>query len=159
MAVDFFLKLDGIKGESRDKTHAGQIDVLSWSWGTSNSSSASSGGAGAGKVDMQDFHFVTYTNAATMDLLGRSASGKHITDAYLYARKAGTTPIEYLEWKLEDVVVSTYQVGGSGAEETTLDQFSLSFGKVTGTYKEQRADGSIGTSHTFTWDLKASTGG
>ena len=37
MAVDMFLKLDGIKGESLDATHKDEIDVLAWSWGLSQS--------------------------------------------------------------------------------------------------------------------------
>ena len=32
MAVDAFLKLDGIDGESQDKEHKGEIDILAWSW-------------------------------------------------------------------------------------------------------------------------------
>ena len=34
-AFDYFLKLDGIPGESTDAKHKGEIDVLSWSWGES----------------------------------------------------------------------------------------------------------------------------
>ena len=43
MAVDMFLKLDGVNGESKDKTHKLDIDVLAWSWGMSNSGSAHQG--------------------------------------------------------------------------------------------------------------------
>ena len=32
-AVDYFLKFDGIKGESADVKHKDEIDVESWSWG------------------------------------------------------------------------------------------------------------------------------
>src|SRR5271165_2374031 len=50
MAVDIFPDIDGVKGESKDKTHAKQIDVLSWSWGMSNNGSAHVGGdAGAAR--------------------------------------------------------------------------------------------------------------
>jgi type VI secretion system secreted protein Hcp len=60
MAVDMFLKLDGIPGESRDSKHKGEIEIESFSWGASNSGSAAHGsGGGAGKVAMQDFSFVT----------------------------------------------------------------------------------------------------
>ena len=39
-----FSEIDGVKGESKNKTHAKQIDVLSWSWGMSNNGSADVGG-------------------------------------------------------------------------------------------------------------------
>ena len=33
MAVDYFLKIDGIDGESQDDKHKDWIEVLSFSWG------------------------------------------------------------------------------------------------------------------------------
>lgn len=49
--VDYFLKIDGITGESRNEKHAGEIDVLSFSWGAvQTGSTGTGGGGGAGKV-------------------------------------------------------------------------------------------------------------
>jgi len=33
MALDIFLKLGDVKGESADKTHRKEIDAINWSWG------------------------------------------------------------------------------------------------------------------------------
>ena len=45
-----FLKLNGAAGESKDKVHTNEIDILSRSWGMSNSGTAHvGGGAGAAK--------------------------------------------------------------------------------------------------------------
>ena len=50
MAVDMFIKIGDIKGESRDAKHKDEIDVLSWSWGMSQSGSMHvGGGGGAGR--------------------------------------------------------------------------------------------------------------
>src|SRR6185503_10736585 len=66
MAMDIFMKIAGLKGESVDKTHAGEIDVLAWSWGMSNSGSAHvGGGAGAGKVNVQDLSFTKYIDSSS----------------------------------------------------------------------------------------------
>ena len=40
MAVDYFLKIDGIEGESTDKKHAKEIDVDAWTWGESQTGSS-----------------------------------------------------------------------------------------------------------------------
>jgi type VI secretion system secreted protein Hcp len=40
MALDMFVQIGKLKGESVDKVHAGKTDVLAWSWGVSNSGSA-----------------------------------------------------------------------------------------------------------------------
>ena len=33
MAVDMFIKINGVDGESKDEKHKKEIDVLAWSWG------------------------------------------------------------------------------------------------------------------------------
>lgn len=33
MSVRIFFKLDDVKGESNEKNHKDEIDVLAWSWG------------------------------------------------------------------------------------------------------------------------------
>ena len=78
MAVDMFIKIGDIKGESKDKTHKEKIDVLAWSWGVSNSGNAQvGGGAGAGKVNVQDLSFTKYVDSATCPLLLAASNGKH----------------------------------------------------------------------------------
>ena len=146
-AVDYFLKIDSIEGESTDKTNSKQIDVESWSWGESNSGGSHIGsGAGAGKVSMQDFHFTMKLNKATPKLMLACATGQHIKSATLTCRKAGGKQEDFLKIKFENVLVSSYQTGGSsGANVVPMDQISLSFSKIEFEYKEQKADGSMGS--------------
>ena len=64
--VDFFMKFDGIEGETADAKHKDEIDAESWSWGeTHPTGDPWAAAAGAGKVTMQDFHFVMGLNKAT----------------------------------------------------------------------------------------------
>ena len=77
MAVDMFLKLDGVKGESKDKVHTNEIDVLAWSWGMSNSGTAHvGGGAGSGKVSVQDLSFTKYVDSSSPNLMLNCCNGK-----------------------------------------------------------------------------------
>src|SRR5580765_1995255 len=112
-AVDYFIKFDGIKGESTDAKHKDEVDVESWSWGESHlgASSPGGGGAGAGKVSMQDFHFMMRLNTASISLMKACATGQHIKTATLTARKSGKEQLEYLTFKFADVLVSSYQTG------------------------------------------------
>src|SRR5437763_14257572 len=106
MAVDMFLKIDGVDGESKDKQHAKEIDVLAWSWGLSNSGSAHvGGGAGAGKVNVQDLSFTKYIDKASPDLMLGACNGKHYDNALLTVRKAGEKPLEYLKVTMTEVLV------------------------------------------------------
>jgi len=93
MAVDMFIKIWALKGESRDKTHKEEIDVLAWSWGLSNSGSAHvGGGAGAGKCNVQDLSFTKYIDKTSPDLMLACCNGKHFDKATLVVRKAVRTP-------------------------------------------------------------------
>jgi len=157
-AVDYFLKLDGIEGESTDAKHKGEIDVLSWSWGATNSgTSEGGGGGGAGKVSMQDFHFTMKVNKATPLLMLACSSGQHIKSGVLTCRKAGTEQQEYLVNKFTDLLVSSYQTGGSAGDVVPTDQISLNFAKIEKEYKPQKADGSLGSAVKAGWDLKSNT--
>jgi type VI secretion system secreted protein Hcp len=156
-AVDYFLKIDGIEGESADSKHKGEIDVDSWSWGETQGGTMSyGGGGGAGKVQMQDFHFVMKVNKATPKLILACATGEHIKTAVLTCRKAGKDQQEFLKYNFTDVLISSYQTGGtsSGAVIPT-DQISFNYGKMEIEYKEQKADGSLGGPIKAGYDLKA----
>ena len=151
-SVDYFLKIDGIKGESGDSKHKDEIDVLSWSWGeTQQGASAVGGGGGAGKVAMQDFHFTKRIDKASAPLLLACASGQHIKTVDLVCRKAGKDQQEYLVIKMTDILVSSYQTGGSagGDNDALIDSVVLSFSTIEGEYRPQRADGTLGTPVVF----------
>jgi type VI secretion system secreted protein Hcp len=113
-AVDYFLKLDGIDGETKQKGHEKEIELESWSFGETNHGTFSAGGGGgAGKVSMQDFHFVMQVNKASPKLFLACASGQHIKSAKLTCRKAGETQQEFLKVSFSDLLVSSYQTSGS----------------------------------------------
>src|SRR5687767_198417 len=106
-AVDYYLKIDGVPGESSDAKHKAEIDVESWSWGATQSGKASfGGGGGAGKVQMQDFHFVMRVNKASPKLMLACATGEHIKQAVLTCRKAGGEQQEYMKVTMSDILVS-----------------------------------------------------
>jgi type VI secretion system secreted protein Hcp len=146
MAVaDYFLKIDGIEGESQDAKHPNEIICESWSFGETNTGSmATGGGGGSGKVSMQDFHFVMTTQKASAKLFLACANGEHIKKAELTCRKAGKDQQEYLKWSFSDIMVTSYQTGGSGHSSVLpTDQISLNFTKAECEYKEQKEDGTL----------------
>ena len=148
--------MPALRGESTDAKHKDEIQLESWSWGATQSAVAhAGGGAGAGKVSMQDFHFVMRVNKASPKLLQACADGTHLTRADLVCRKAGKDQQEFLKFTFTDIIVSSYQTGGSGASDIVpLDQVSLGFSKIEVEYKEQKADGTLGASSKAGWDLK-----
>lgn len=153
--ADMFLKLDGVDGESTDSKHRGEIEIESFSWGLNQTAAQGGGGGGAGKVSVQDFHFVANTGIQSPPLLVATATGARFQKAMLTLRKPGERQPEYLKVQLEEVLVSSYQVGGSSGADGPIDQFSLSFQRIQVSVAQQRPDGAIGETVSGGYDLKA----
>src|SRR5687768_3555210 len=80
-AIDIFLNLHNVPGESKDAAHKDQIDVLAWSWGMSNPVIAGGGGTGGGKVSIQDISITKYFDKASPVLMTGCSAGTHYKTA------------------------------------------------------------------------------
>ncbi len=155
MAVDIFLKIDDLKGESSDDKHKGEIDVLAWSWGAQQSGTMHVGtGGGAGKVNVQDLTFTKFVDKATPELFVHCCSGKHFKQAIMTVRKAGGNPLEYLKITMDELIVSSVSSGGSSGDDRTTENITLNFGKVKLEYTPQKKDGSGDAVISTGWDIQ-----
>ena len=148
-AVDLYLKIEGIEGESSDAKHKGSIELESWNWGATQSGSHASGsGGGSGKFSMHDFHGVMKVGKASPKMMLACATGEHLKKAVLICRKAGKEQQEYLKITLHGLLVSSYQTSGAGhGGIVPTDNFSLNFTKIEFEYREQKPDGTLAGSH------------
>ncbi len=124
--IDYFLKLDGIDGESTDKGHKGELDIDSFSWGATNSGII--GGRGTGKVSVHDISMTKRIDKSSPSLMLYAVTGKHIKEAVLTVRKPGKDQQEFIKIKFTDVIISSYQIGSS--VDIPTDSFSLNFAKI-----------------------------
>ena len=155
MAVDMFLKLDGIKGESKDHKHGGEIHIESFSWGMNQTGThGAGGGGGAGKVAVHDISVTKFVEKSTPALMLYCANGKHIPNGLITVRKAGDKPLEYLKIKLADILISSVQNAGHGGDQLT-ENVTLNFAKFWVEYQEQKSDGSGSPGGEMGWDVKA----
>jgi len=154
MAVDMFLKLDGIKGESHDHKHKDEIQILSWSWGVSQTGTfGEGGGGGAGKANFHDVSFTKNVDSSSYNLLKHVATGKHIKEALLTVRKAGDKPLEYLKLKMTDCLISSVTNSGHSGDIIS-ESLSLNFAEFEYTYTPQKADGSGDSPLPFKFSIK-----
>ena len=157
MAVDMFLKISGVEGESADDKHTKEIDVLAWTWGATQSGTMHVGtGGGSGKVSAQDLSCTKYVDSASHALLLACCNGEHYKEAVLVVRKAGKDPIEYVKITMTNVLISSIQTGGTKDQaERLTEQVSLNFSQIKFEYTPQNADGSAGATKTAGWDIAA----
>jgi len=156
MAVDMFLKLDGIKGESKDAKHKDEIQISSFNWGLSNIGTGGvGGGSGAGKVQVHDISVSKVLDKASCDLMLACCNGKHISQGLITVRKAGEHPLEYIKITLHDILISGVHHDGSTSGDLVGETVTLNFSKFKVEYQEQKPDGSGSPGGQMAWDIKA----
>jgi type VI secretion system secreted protein Hcp len=155
MPFDYFLRIDGIAGESTDAKHKGEIAVQTFLWGETQSGSPV-GGGGAGKLSAGPLIVTARASKASPLLLLACATGQHIKSAVLSARRAGAgkAQLDYLTISLADVLVTSFEVNAN-TENGPVDEVSLAFAQLVVEYREQNPDGSPGTVTRAGWDVKA----
>ncbi|HEY3593896.1 MAG TPA: type VI secretion system tube protein Hcp [Polyangiaceae bacterium] len=146
MAVDIFMKIDDVKGESADDKHKGEIDVLAWKFGGQQSGTSQVGtGGGSGKVQIQDLEFTKNVDRSSPVLLSSLCTGSHFKVALLTVRKAGgKAPVEYLKITMTDLIVSKIEHGTEGTANQHTETVWLNFATVKFEYTPQNADGTGG---------------
>jgi type VI secretion system secreted protein Hcp len=161
MASDYLLEIDGIKGESVDDKHPDTIAIEAFSWGASQSGGAgTTGGLGRGKVSFQELQLTGQMSKASVPLFVACATGQHISKATLFVRKAGGGQQDYYTIKLENLLVTSYQTGGSGGHgQLPTDQFSLATTKIEINYSTQDDKGKLKPAGTFKYNRAANKAG
>jgi type VI secretion system secreted protein Hcp len=155
-AIDIFGRFTGINGESTAIGHERWIDVLSFSWGAGNSGSPFIGtGSGTANNEFEPFSFMKYVDQSTPPLILSVASGKIIPEALFHVVQTGQGPIPFLEYKFNDVLISSYNISGAAGGDIPTESISFVYGKIEVVYRPQDSKtGKLGSPITFSWDLK-----
>lgn len=166
---DYFLKIDGIEGESSADKHKGEIDVESFEWGESHTVVYGSHTEGSKtKVQMQDVHFTMFASKASTKLMTACATGQSFPKATFTLRKAGSDQQEYLKFIFYDVRIASYNISGPATERSKhekigheknenpipLEEIRLNFAEIEVEYREQKTVGDLGGKNKFKYNLK-----
>ena len=159
MAIDVYLQIDGIKGESTDDKHKDWIEVQSVQWGVTQPKSATAstgGGHTAERCEHEDITLSKLADLSSPILLQVCSSGKTIPRAKIeFMRADGQGErIKYFEIELTNVLVggvSPHVSEGDIMQET----IGLKFSKVKWTYTQQKVSGGAGGNTSGGWDLAA----
>jgi type VI secretion system secreted protein Hcp len=143
-----FLKIDGVQGESADAQHPGEIDVKTFHIKATNTPGVAGGGGGAGKVAFGAAEFTKTYDKSSPQLLQKVATGQHIRTVSFTFRRPGTE--NFLVYKLDDVVVSSYEQGGDTGVSPLLEHVGLTFSKIAVAYTPVAGPPLV----TAGWDLK-----
>lgn len=134
-AVDYFLKIDGVPGESSVVGHEDEIDILGISWVVSTNRRLTC---------IEGLDLVKFVDLSSALLLMGQAEGRVYPEAVLTARKAGEAPIEFLVLTLHNAHVGLLSTKGTAGEDRLTENLTLNFERVTYDYTQQNEDGSPG---------------
>ena len=149
MAMTYYIRIDGVAGDSTDKSRAGWFELPSFSLGESNS-----GEAGAsGKVSFQDLNLSLLQNTALADLFSRLALGSNIAAVEIEGvDNTASGEQTVFDLTLNNVSVSSVSYSAASSAEPA-SSVALTYGQiglVTTSYDET---GSISDVQSFGWDL------
>jgi len=177
---DFFLKLDGIQGETTDSDHPAEIEILGWSFGINDEDvdeqrgrrssggrdnlpvfrqggdAASFGQSLAGSVRVGDLHLSKRVDAASAPLMHASTNRQRIAKAILTCRKAsGAEGLEYLQIQLHDVMVMRWRVlAADDGSQLPGEELVLGYTRIEFTYQPQGRLGTAEGKKMAGWDRK-----
>lgn len=159
MAVDVYLQIDGIKGESTDSTHKDWIECQAVQWEViqpKSSTGSTGGGHTAERCEHKDIVIQKLTDLATPLLLQNSSSGKTIPKARMEFMRADSKGerIKYFELELDNVLIGA--VSPSVSEGDIMnEELHLKYSKVKWKYTQQKISGGAGGNTSGGWDLAA----
>lgn len=159
MAIDVYLQIDGIKGESADDQHKGWIECLTVHWKLTQPKSATASTAGghtAERAELSGVSFNKITDLSSPILAQTCAMGKTIPKArFEFFRADGDgSRVKYYEVELDNVLIGDLEQSVAPSVGMT-DVVSLKFSKVKWKYTQQKITGGAGGNTAGGWDLSS----
>lgn len=156
MPSDYYLKMDGINGESQAEGMTDCIELDSWQFGVGAPADLGGKGLSGGKPSLSDFTVSFSLDKASFQMLNDIYNGKPIATSVLKGRKTGGggTPYVYLQITLTNCFITGFSTGG-GAQGVPAASMSLAYEKIEYQYYTQdTASGSVTSAGTATYDIK-----
>jgi type VI secretion system secreted protein Hcp len=157
MAIDAYLQIEGIKGESSDDKHRDWIEVSHVAWGVHQPRAATvstAGGHTNGRAELQNIIFHKLADLSSPILLQTCAAGKTIPRAVFEFMRADSDskPITYFKIELENVMIANV-LPDSGEGGTISEHVQLAYSKIKWSYTRQSIRGGAQGTTSGGWDL------
>jgi len=136
-AIDMFLDFpdSDIVGESVDRDHVDEIEILAWSWTLSPEKGP--------EVAVQDISLTKFVDSATPSFLMKAVTGDNLGRAVITVRRAGEINEEFLIMTLNDATISSISSSGNAGTDRMSEQVTFSFSSISGEYIQFDRNGSV----------------
>ena len=152
-AAQYFVKIDGVAGESTAPGYEGDIDVRSLVWKTSEKKVSPLSNAKK-RANISEVSFIKKMDSSSTDLFKYVSTGKTIPKAEIVMRKAEEDPFEYLTIFMKNIIITSVEVFSSAAGLPLEEKVTLEFAEVKVKYQPQNDDGSLKPEINMEWKAK-----
>ena len=132
MALQIYMKMDGVLGDSKSYQHKGWADVLSWNWGmTSNRRMAND--IDGDKTSLNELSIIKSIGVDSASIRLLYAQGKTIPSVELsIIPSVGKREVQtkYVYIKMEDVLIKSIVTGGGIDDSCFKEHITLLYNRV-----------------------------
>ena len=145
MAMQMFLTVDGIDGESKKDGMEDTIDILACSFGLHRPSTGHSGSGGSGgDLTAGDLIITKNLDAASNGIRESIVKGTQGIAITLTVRKPTGEKVETLVYEMEGCMFTGVDIGVNESSDVVEETVSLAYNKVTFKHTPENDDGSAG---------------
>ncbi len=154
LAVDMFLKIEGVDGESKDEGHVDWIEIVSYGHGLTNEVLGTGGGGTSAPVHSPVVvrKLMDKSSPFLFDALNKGSSFRNAT--FDFEDRGQAVPYLFLKVTLEDLYVTSYSLASEEAgADRPVEEVAFTYTRITMTYWPQNTDGTQGPPITVGWDV------
>ena len=152
MAVDIFMKIDGIQGESSDLQFKDWIEVLSLNWEVDSAAKTQSSHGPRSSA----FGITKVVDKATPQIIKATTQNDNIKEIRLALCRSGKDKIKYLEYVFKSCFLTKVELQTSkdSGESLPTENIQFRFASIEITYFQQKRDtGGSGGQISTVWNV------
>jgi type VI secretion system secreted protein Hcp len=156
MAIDVFMKIDGISGESLDTQFKDWIEVLSLNWVVESPVSKDGAGQTVRSLRSSEFSITKVVDKATTQIVKALVQNENIKEIRVALCRSGKEKIKYLEYVFKNCVITKAALRTASHSEESLptEDIQFRFALIEITYFQQKREGGGSAGQiSFSWNI------
>lgn len=155
----YYLKIDGIEGESTTKGYEGWSDIEAFSQSIHQADGGATGAARRRSAAvLEDMILVKEMDQSSPKLQEAVSSGKHFpkVEIHLTTTSGGGARVVYCSYELKNAMITSYNLSG-GREEVPTEELAIDFEEIKVVYTKYDSRGRKTGNVEYSWKVEKGT--
>jgi type VI secretion system secreted protein Hcp len=152
----YFLKIDGIDGESMDKDHKGWSNILSFAHSLHQPGGGATGQSRRrGAVVVEDLICTKELDKSSPKIQEALSQGKVFPKVELELTTSGSGARQtYYKYELKNVMITSYNISGQSGDGVPMEEVAFNFEEIKVTYTEYDSNGRKKGNVEYEWKVE-----